>query len=39
MNKGKLDEVKQEMARVNTDIGIRELKWMETSEFKNHCRW
>ena len=32
MNKGKLD-------KVNTDIIIRELKWMEMSEFKNHCRW
>ena len=28
MNQGKLDMVKQEMARVNTDIlGISELKW------------
>ena len=28
MNQGKLEAVKQEMARVNTDIlGIRELKW------------
>ena len=28
MNQGKLEEVKQEMARVNTDIfGISELKW------------
>ena len=28
MNQGKLDLVKQEMARVNTDIlGISELKW------------
>ena len=30
MNQGKLEVVKQEMARVNVDIlGIRELKWME----------
>ena len=28
MNQGKLDMVKQEMARVNTDIlGISELRW------------
>ena len=28
INKGKLEAVKQEMARVNTDIlGISELKW------------
>ena len=28
MNQGKLEVVKQEMARVNTDIlGISELKW------------
>ena len=28
MNQGKLEAVKQEMARVNVDIlGIRELKW------------
>ena len=30
MNQGKLEVVKQEMARVNVNIlGIRELKWME----------
>ena len=30
MNQGKLEVVKQEMARVNVDIlGIRELKWTE----------
>ena len=30
MNQGKLDMVKQEMARVNIDIlGISELKWTE----------
>ena len=29
MNKGKLEMVKQDTARVNTDIlGISELKWM-----------
>ena len=33
MNQGKLDMVKQEMARVNIDIlGIRELKWMGLDE-------
>ena len=40
MNQGKLDVVKQEMARVNTDIlGISELKWMEMGEFNSddHC--
>ena len=30
MNQGKLEVVKQEMARVNVDIlGISKLKWME----------
>ena len=34
MNQGKLEVVKQEMARVNTDIlGIGELKWTEMGEF------
>ena len=34
MNQGKLEVVKQEMARVNTDIlGVRELKWTGKSEF------
>ena len=34
MSQGKLDMVKQEMARMNTDIlGISELKWMEIGEF------
>ena len=34
MNQGKLEVVKQEMARVNTDIfGISELKWTGTGEF------
>ena len=39
MNQGKLEVVKQEMARVNTDIlGIGELKWTEMGEFnsENH---
>ena len=34
MNQGKLDMVKQEMARVNTDVlGISELKWTGMGEF------
>ena len=37
MNQGKLDMVKHEMARVNTDIlGISELKWTIMGEF-NSC--
>ena len=36
MNQGKLDVVKQEMARVNIDIlGIRELKWTGMGEFNS----
>ena len=40
MNQDKLNVVKQEMARVNTDIfGISELKWMGMDEFNSndHC--
>ena len=34
INQGKLDVIKQEMARVNTDIlGISELKWMGMVKF------
>ena len=34
MNQGKLEVVKQEMARVNSDIlGIRELKWTGMGDF------
>ena len=34
MNQGKLEVVKQEMARVNADIlGISELKWTGMGEF------
>ena len=34
MNQGKVEVVKQEMARVNVDIlGIRELKWTGMGEF------
>ena len=36
MNQGKLEMVKQEMARVNTDIlGISELKWTGMGEFNS----
>ena len=36
MNQGKLEEVKQELARVNVNIlGIRELKWTGMSEFNS----
>ena len=36
MNQGKLEVVKQEMARVNVDIlGISELKWMVMGEFNS----
>ena len=44
MNQGKLEVVKQEMARVNIDsLGISELKWTGMSEFHSddhyiyHC--
>ena len=34
MNQGKLEVVKQEMARVNVDVlGISELKWTGMGEF------
>ena len=34
MNQGKLEVVKQEMAKVNVDIlGINELKWTGKHEF------
>ena len=36
MNQGKLEVVKQEMARVNVDIlGINELKWTGMCEFNS----
>ena len=36
MNQGKLEVVKQEMARVNVDIlGINELKWKVMGEFNS----
>ena len=40
MNQGKLEVVKQEMARVNIDIlGLSELKWTGMGEFNSddHC--
>ena len=37
MNQGKLEVVKQEMARVNVNIlGISELKWTGMGEFNSH---
>ena len=40
MNQGKLEVVKQEIARVNVDIlGISELKWTGMGEFNSDdCR-
>ena len=36
MNQGKLEVVKQEMARVNVDIlGTSELKWTRMGEFNS----
>ena len=36
MNQGKLEVVKQEMARVKVDVlGIRELKWTGMGEFNS----
>ena len=36
MNQGKLEVVKQEMAKVNIDIlGIREIKWTGIGEFNS----
>ena len=36
MNQGKLDVIKQEMARVNINLlGISELKWMGMGEFNS----
>ena len=37
MNQGKLEVVKQEMARVNINIlGIKELKWTGMGEFNSN---
>ena len=36
MNQGKLEVIKQEMARVNVDVlGISELKWTGMGEFNS----
>ena len=36
MNQGKLEVVKQEMARVNVNIlGVSQLKWTEMGEFNS----
>ena len=40
MNQGKLEVVKQEMARVNIDIlGISELKWTDMGEDDHYIYW
>ena len=40
MNQGKLEVVKQKMARVNADIlGIRELKWTGMGAFNSDDRY
>ena len=40
MNQGKLEVVKQDMARVNIDIlGIGELKWTGMCEFSPVAYW
>ena len=40
MNQGKLEVVKQEMARVNVNIlGISELKWSGMGEFNSDDRY
>ena len=37
MNQGKLEVVKEEMARANIDtLGINELKWTGMGEFNSH---
>jgi len=40
MSQGKLDMVKQEMARVNTDsLGISELKWTGMGKFNSNDQY
>ena len=40
MNQGRLEVVKQEMARVNVNIlGISELKWTGMGEFNSDDHW
>ena len=35
MNQGKLEVVKQELARVNINLGISELKWTRMGQFNS----
>ena len=40
MNQGKLEVVKQEMAKVNVDIlGISELRWTGMGEFNSDANY
>ena len=39
INQGKLEVVKQEMARVNNILGIRELKWTGIGEFNSEDQY
>ena len=40
MNQGKLEVVKQEMAKVNIDsLGISELKWTRIGEFNSDSHY
>ena len=40
MSQGKLEAIKQEMARVNANIlGIKELKWTGMGEVKSHYHY
>ena len=40
VNKGKLEVLKQDMARVNTDsLGISELKWTGVGEFNSNDQY
>ena len=40
MNQGKMEVVKQEMARVNIDIlGISELKWNKMGDFNSDAHY
>ena len=40
MNQGKLEGVKQEMARVNINIlGFSDLKWIGMGKFNSHDRY